>query len=89
VITNFDRLLVQSSTRIEEELKNTILSLRSNLSSGEALVGMKDDSHNQQIEQLVEKNFKLENELSALKDTNSDTQRVGLKQVNIGSLQYF
>jgi hypothetical protein len=71
----------ECQNRTVEELKLTISSLRSNLSKGENLVGIKDDTYHQQIELLLEKNLKLEQEVLSLKELRVDNDNGGLKQV--------
>lgn len=71
----------QVHNRIVDELKLTISSLRSNLANGENLVGIKEETHHAQIEQLLEKNFRLEQELLSMKEAKSESSGQGLKQV--------
>lgn len=78
----------QYHQRIIDELKLTISSLRSNVSNGETLGGIKDDSHHQQIEQLLEKNMKLEQEVLSLKEVKNENDRTELRQV-IFSFSFF
>ena len=82
------RLNTQYHQRIIDELKLTISSLRSNVSNGETLGGIKDDSHHQQIEQLLEKNMKLEQEVLSLKEVKNENDRTELRQVIILFLMF-
>lgn len=79
----------QYHQRIIDELKLIISSLRSNVSNGETLGGIKDDSHHQQIEQLLEKNMKLEQEVLSLKEVKNENDRTELRQVILVLLFYF